>query len=37
MFQDSMSYNPRGLLSDMGTQPLDIQSFSKPNYNEQGH
>tara|TARA_A200000159_G_scaffold140802_1_gene143204 strand:- start:472 stop:1326 length:855 start_codon:yes stop_codon:yes gene_type:complete len=34
MFQDSMSYNPRGLLSDMGTQPLDIQSFQNP-YNTQ--
>lgn len=33
-FQDSMSYNPRGLLSDMGTQPLDIQSFQNP-YNTQ--
>ena len=33
-FQDSMSYNPRGLLSDMGTQPLNIQSFQNP-YNEQ--
>ena len=29
-FQDSMSYNPRGLLSDIGTQPLDIQSFQNP-------
>jgi hypothetical protein len=34
MFQDSMSYNPRGLLSDMGSQPLDIQSFQNP-YNTQ--
>jgi len=34
MFQDSMSYDPRGLLSDMGTQPLDIQSFQNP-YNTQ--
>jgi hypothetical protein len=34
MFQDSMSYNPRGLLSDMGTQPLNIQSFQNP-YNTQ--
>ena len=34
MFQDSMSYNPRGLLSDLGTQPLDIQSFQNP-YNTQ--
>ena len=33
-FQDSMSYNPRGLLSDMGTQPLNIQSFQNP-YNTQ--
>ena len=33
-FQDSMSYNPRGLLSDMGSQPLDIQSFQNP-YNTQ--
>jgi hypothetical protein len=33
-FQDSMSYDPRGLLSDMGTQPLDIQSFQNP-YNTQ--
>tara|TARA_R100001443_G_scaffold17293_1_gene27802 strand:+ start:266 stop:1111 length:846 start_codon:yes stop_codon:yes gene_type:complete len=30
LFQDSMSYNPRGLLSDMGTQPLNIQSFQNP-------
>jgi hypothetical protein len=29
-----MSYNPRGLLSDIGTQPLDIQSFQNP-YNTQ--
>ena len=34
MFKDSMSYDPRGLLSDMGTQPLDIQSFQNP-YNTQ--
>lgn len=34
IFQDSMSYNPRELLSDMGTQPLDIQSFQNP-YNTQ--
>lgn len=34
MFQDSMSYDPRGLLSDMGTQPLNIQSFQNP-YNTQ--
>ena len=34
MFQDSMSYDPRGLLSDMGSQPLDIQSFQNP-YNTQ--
>tara|TARA_R100000808_G_scaffold22935_1_gene50309 strand:- start:4203 stop:4997 length:795 start_codon:yes stop_codon:yes gene_type:complete len=30
MFTDSMSYDPRGLLSDMGSQPLDIESFQNP-------
>lgn len=30
MFADSMSYDPRGLLSNMGSQPLDIGSFENP-------
>lgn len=34
LFEDSMSYNPRSMLSDMGTQPLNIQSFQNP-YNTQ--
>ena len=34
MFGDSMSYNPRGMLAQMGTSPLDISQYQNP-YQEQ--
>ena len=34
MFGDSMSYNPRGMLAQMGTAPLDISQYQNP-YQEQ--
>ena len=33
-YQDSMGYNPRGMLSQMGTSPLDISQYQSP-YQEQ--
>ena len=33
MFGDAMSYNPRGMLAQMGSGPLDVQSYLNP-YND---
>jgi hypothetical protein len=32
-FQDSMSYNPRGMLAQMGSGPLDVSQYMNP-YND---